>query len=294
MFGCGSNASSQLGFPSSKLKDSLIPIRIPFTKSSQSSTSKSDDVIVSIDKIAAGGACSFCADAHGNIYAFGSNLFSILGFGGDFKTVNGIVSRPTLHPFFNQTNHNRRILHMESTSSTGVIDADGSLFLFGRNTHGQIGNGESKGQRSYVADPFQIEIADRKWKQVSVAFGHTLMLTRDETNEVYACGAGQIRGVDIGNVCFQQSGAKCLSLVLCERGTLKRAISVLQIAPQILAPSTKSMDTEITLLNVPRSCTREMMGIADTETHAFGRVVRVIAMHRSSVIVAEQLKKNKI
>ena len=32
-----------------------------------------------------------------------------------------------------------------------------------------------------------------------------------------------------------------------------------------------------------------MMGIADTETQSFGRVMRVIAKYKSSVIVVEQL-----
>ena len=39
----------------------------------------------------------------------------------------------------------------------------------------------------------------------------------------------------------------------------------------------------------PVLCSRENMGIADNETHIYGKIVRVIAMRESSIIVVEQI-----
>ena len=245
VFGCGSNSESQLGLPSEDLKESHIPIRIPFTLTSSSSSSssspKSNHII--INQISAGGYHNLCADANGNIYGFGRNFYPAVGFGSAFESVHNIT-HPTLHPFFNQSNHNRQILQIECAFSTSaVIDVDGNAFAFGGNMHGQIGNGKRERQ-NVVSEPFQIVIANRKWKQISLGYNHTLLLTDDDTNEVYGCGNYHY------NQLFQQQRHSCLS---------------------------------------PTLCSRENIGIADTETHSFGRVVRVIALNRSSVIVVEKL-----
>ena len=143
VFGCGSNGFSQLGLPSSNLRESLIPIHIPFTSSSKSN--------IIINQISAGGYHNLCADVDGNIYGFGGNRHSQLGFGDAFER-KYYITHPTLHPFFNQSNHNRQILQIECAFSTlAVIDVDGNAFAFGSNMYGQIGNGKRGYQNVHQA-----------------------------------------------------------------------------------------------------------------------------------------------
>ena len=243
VFGCGFNWWSQIGFPSSDLIRSIIPIRIPFQSTSTETCSSSSSPII-IKTIAVGEYHNLCADINGNIYGFGRNSQQ-LGFGSALKEIY-TITHPTLHPFFNNSNVNYHQIEC-GPHHTAVIDGNGNAFLFGCNNSGQIGNGHhGRGQK--VSDPFMISIKNKKWKQISLGMDHTLLLTEDKSgNEVYACGLNKQKC----RLCFSfDNGYYC---------------------------------------DTPVLCSRENMGIADTETEKYGKVVRVIAMRENSIIVAEKV-----
>ena len=89
-----------------------------------------------------------------------------------------------------------------------MVDADGNVFLFGGNHYGQIGTGSKKNKK--VRQPFKIPTL--KCHQLAIGDHHTLMLSLQNGNEVYACG------LNSHNQCFQMQGERnVLSPALCTR-----------------------------------------------------------------------------
>ena len=278
VFGCGLNNKSQLGFLSTSSdtdtdidgdSDSqsdysnsgneqtiiLIPIRIQFPSPSSATSTESNDSDghkVIITTIAVGRDHNLCADRDGNIYAFGDNSYSQLGFGPVFEEINPF-EQPTLHPLFNNSHINTNYLQIACGSHhSGIIDGDNNIFLFGRNTFGQIGIGNNKRGRGLCRSVSNPSIIRIDWyqknnitqsKQISLGSVHTLLCDK---HQVFACGYND----EQQRLCFSFSQSNhCPSPVLC---------------------------------------TRENMGIADTETEKYGSIMKVIATESSSIIIAEK------
>ena len=146
------------------------------------------------------------------MYAFGRNYCGQLGIESE-----DYIQRPTAHPFFKGGANEYRYRQIECGEyHTGVIDADGNVFLFGYNQYGQIGMGSREVEK--VHQPF--EISSFKCKQLAIGLFHTLLLTdcadgnddSNHNNEVYACGSNTQKK------CFQmESGMYVLSPALCTR-----------------------------------------------------------------------------
>ena len=147
-----------------------------------------------------------CGASNGQIYGFGYAFQRQLGID------ESNIEQPTALPFFKAVekwdgngdgdgDNEYRYRQIECGEfHSGVVDADGNVFLFGYNEYGQIGMGSREIKKMH--QPFKI--TPFKCKQISIGLNHTLMLTEND-NEVYACGDNE------DNQCFQMAdGAECV------------------------------------------------------------------------------------
>ncbi|MCL2609541.1 MAG: hypothetical protein FWD94_06540, partial [Treponema sp.] len=125
--------------------------------------------------IAAGNYTSYAITESGDLYSWGNNDFGNLGRndeGEKGETGDKISSTPykVVHP---EGGKWRSIHALPGTAHVLAIDADGHLWAWGENHHGQIGNAYY-GDDKNVDRPFKIELAEAPnatWISASTAFG---------------------------------------------------------------------------------------------------------------------------
>jgi alpha-tubulin suppressor-like RCC1 family protein len=168
----GENTYGQLGVPTSETpKDkgvSISKVAVPVKRSS-------GDPLNNIVAIAANGLFSVALDSAGTVYAWGLNGSGQIGI--DPKTT-GASAEPTLVPFPAGT----VIVAIAAGGASGyAIDTDGTLWSWGNNFNGQLGDGTT----TDTSIPVPVTLTD-KAVQVSGGIQHVLIRLAD--GSVWSCG----------------------------------------------------------------------------------------------------------
>lgn len=119
------------------------------------------------ETIVAGYDNSLALKQDGSLWAWGNNYFGQLGLGykSDFVVVPSKVIA------------DKKWISVKSgISSSGGIQEDGSLWMWGRNYHGQLGNGSNEDTFS----PKQVT-SEQPWKSVTLGKNHSLAIQADGT-----------------------------------------------------------------------------------------------------------------
>ena len=133
--------------------------------------------------------------ADGSVHVSGTSVYSALGNGG----MPPQVSTPI--PVAGMTN---AIQVATSGAHTMVLKADGTIWAWGYNFWGQIGNGTSSTSGCYCA-PFPVQAFISNVVLIDAGFGTSLALKADGT--VWGWGLNRANGQEINNVLPRQVGA---------------------------------------------------------------------------------------
>jgi alpha-tubulin suppressor-like RCC1 family protein len=127
--------------------------------------------------IAAGGAHTIALKQDGTLWAWGWNEYGQLGIGSA-----DLDAHPT--PVQVGTNNTWTAV-AAGWAHTMALKADGTLWAWGWNSAGQLGNGSADGNLSIVAHPTPIQIViainTKKWTAVATGGEHTIALKEDGT-----------------------------------------------------------------------------------------------------------------
>ena len=132
-----------------------------------------------IVRVAAGGSHTLFLDSYGQVYTQGSNLFGQLGYessdtatGQDMHPVDGL---------------GLVLVIAAGLSHSAAVNKNQQLFMWGRNTEGQLGTGTTQSQAKPQLVPLQRVV------RVACGYYHTLAVTAD--GKIYSWGknnAGQL------------------------------------------------------------------------------------------------------
>lgn len=152
LWGWGSNQFGQVG--DGTTVDKLSPVRVG---------TANDWVSVS-----AGGFSSFALKANGTLWAWGQNLAGVLGNGNE---QNQSVPVQVLNP-----GASKYVAVSTGGEHTLALQADGTLWAWGFNLHGQLGNG------SVVDSLTPVQVGNATgWKAISAGGIHSVALKADGT-----------------------------------------------------------------------------------------------------------------
>jgi alpha-tubulin suppressor-like RCC1 family protein len=180
--GCGTNAEGQLGVDNPTR--SAFPIPIPG--------------LSNIVEISAGNRSSAARDAAGHIYMWGSNLSGQIGIGSEAA----YISKATLVPLPGAAIQVSCGGDLPHNSHTLALLADGQLYGWGADSHGQVGDEETEAKSSPVA---------LEWSGVpsftSIAASGAYSLGLDATGRVWAWGGGDGGSLQSGEAAMTPSVA---------------------------------------------------------------------------------------
>lgn len=152
LWGWGGNQFGQVG--DGTTVDKLSPVRI--------------DTANDWVSVTAGGSSSFALKANGTLWAWGQNATGLLGNG---NTLNQSVPVPVLNP-----GASRYVAVSSGGEHTLALQADGTLWAWGFNLHGQLGNG------SVVDSLTPIQVGNATgWKAIAAGGTHSVALKADGT-----------------------------------------------------------------------------------------------------------------
>jgi len=155
-------------------------------------------LLYDIEKIACGAFHNLCIDQEHNLWTFGCNESGELGLGADNTSPK--ICAAVRNPHF--SGNEVDIVEMKcGDMHSMVFTVDGTVYLFGANGSGQIGNGEV-GQSVNV--PFRVQdgegLSELRFVTGDCGCNHTLLVSNEPTNDLYAFGAngyGQIGQSDV-------------------------------------------------------------------------------------------------
>jgi alpha-tubulin suppressor-like RCC1 family protein len=178
--GCGINTEGQLGVDSPTR--SAFPIAIPG--------------LSNIVEISAGNRSSAARDAAGRIYMWGSNLSGQIGVGSEAA----YISKASLVPLPGAAVQVSCGGDLPRNSHTLALLADGQLYGWGADAHGQIGDEETEDKSSPVA---------LEWPGVpaftSIAASGAYSLGLDATGRVWTWGGGDGGSLQSGEAAMTPS-----------------------------------------------------------------------------------------
>ena len=194
LFAWGRNNYGQLGIGTSNFYEYKTTPTQEITKSKSWSfiSSGSGSFTVAIKK-------------NGTLFAWGSNEYGELGDG---------------------TTQNKQIPTQEKTKSKNWIEAsvgnrhtialkkDGTLFAWGRNDYGELGDGTTKDRLI----PTQERLKSKKWEKVSVGVSHSLALNRD--GSIYAWGWNEY-----GQLANSSEDIKLLATKIIPKGSIFKKVA---------------------------------------------------------------------
>jgi alpha-tubulin suppressor-like RCC1 family protein len=156
---------------------------------------KADGTILSnITDIAAGGSHSLFLDSGGNVWVCGSNFYGQLGVGDDTDRNRGVVQVVALTGIFSQ-------VAAGSAHSLALRPSDGTVWAWGYNLFGQLGNGAALGSATPVNTPFQVKKSDGTFltgvtKIVAIG-NHSLAV--DNNGQLWAWGENSYGELGLGD-----------------------------------------------------------------------------------------------
>ena len=196
VYAWGYNSNGQLGQQSNP---GFANLSTSTNRYSAVEVTKADGTILSnVTDIAAGGAHSLFLDSGGNVlWACGSNFYGQLGVGvsGDTKDRNrGVVQVVGLTGIFSQ-------VAAGSAHSLALRQSDGTVWAWGYNLFGQLGNGAALGSSSPVNTPFQVKKSDGNYltgvtKIVAIG-NHSLAV--DINGQLWAWGENTFGELGLGD-----------------------------------------------------------------------------------------------
>jgi alpha-tubulin suppressor-like RCC1 family protein len=174
----GNNANFQLGHFSAFLGDQLVPDRV-------SKDQASGPILKDITHIAAGAAHSLALDVNGDVWSWGVSSYGQLGIAPQNSSPYAARKIPTLDSV-------TIVAIAASDLSSYAYGADGSIWAWGRNDHGQLGDGTTTdrhtptriliGAEHIVFTPYRLSPLGNSGVFISTArTGSTLRYTTDNT-----------------------------------------------------------------------------------------------------------------
>jgi alpha-tubulin suppressor-like RCC1 family protein len=135
-------------------------------------------------QVSAGSGHTSAIKTDGTLWVWGSNFFGQLGD-------NIIISRSTPVTTFAGGTNWKQITCADS--HTAAIKTDGTLWTWGFNLYGQLGNNST----TNTSTPVTTFAGGTNWKQVSAGYNHTVALRDDGVNkELYVFGNNQQLGIN--------------------------------------------------------------------------------------------------
>jgi alpha-tubulin suppressor-like RCC1 family protein len=187
VYGCGRNSTGQLGIGSYNYtpNSSLVPITsMPANKTAKSVSCGTDFTIIIMNE-------------DNSVYGCGSNDYSgQLGLG-------NLTNQRNLVPITSMPADKTAQSVSCSQYATKVLMTDGTVYVCGENTTGQLGIGTTTGfYRTLV--PMSTVPADKKAQSVSSGSSYTIVVMTDGT--VYGCGRNSIGSVCNGHLGIGDTG----------------------------------------------------------------------------------------
>jgi alpha-tubulin suppressor-like RCC1 family protein len=177
---CGGNKYGQLGTGNTNSATSVVPVSLPL------------DVFAVA--LAAGDNHSGAIDSEGNVWMWGSNAFGQLGLGPDAPTFVSTPAKVTLRTRAISLSGGGDTL---KNGHTQCLLSDGSLWAWGCDLDGQLGDGGTTNQFA----PVEITAAPSNLVQVVAGGKHSLAL--DQFGNVTAWGDNSAGQLGLGKVANQ-------------------------------------------------------------------------------------------
>jgi hypothetical protein len=163
---------------------------------------------VRIIQVSAGEWHSLALDDLGRVWSWGYNLYGQLG-NGDTNRSNQITPQ-NISVISDNFGEGVKIVQVSAGRDHSLaLDSDGEVWAWGRNTYGQLGNGD-EGQ--YKSTPQNISAISGNFGEgvriVQVSAGETHGLALDDTGDVWAWGndgRGQLGNGSLGNTYIPQN-----------------------------------------------------------------------------------------
>jgi len=134
--------------------------------------------------VSAGAHYTVAIASDGSLLAWGENFYGQLGDGSDLSLNN----RPVQRPVRVNTPYNDWGYVSSGREHTAAIRKDGSLWTWGRNNWGQLGDGTTEDR----SRPVQIG-ENQNWRAVSAGYSHTIAISTDGSLWAWGWnGAGQL------------------------------------------------------------------------------------------------------
>ena len=174
----GFNDAGQLGNITDRSAPSTNPVAVV-------------DLATNVTQIATDGSTSAAVHADGTVWTWGSNASGLLGDGSGVASRHVPAKVPGLPAVAQVSVNGRHAL---------AVGADGTLWAWGSNTGGQLGDGKTEAQEPSAATPVRVSFAG---KIAKAAAGGSFSVAMDTLGQVFSWGKNDVG--QLGNRTFTDS-----------------------------------------------------------------------------------------